>query len=494
MSIRKHGLWLGGKFERPDGNETYVRHSPATGDPIASVCLASRSDVNRAVLSAKAAFEGGDWSRKPAIERGKIIMRFADLVSNDIDDLSKIEADEAGKTLAAARGEIEWSIELARFAASLAWNMPGRVVSHEGFDKFGYVTHEALPVIGMVLPWNFPTVTLFQKLPYALVAGCSVVIKPSTFTPGTTLEYARLAKDAGIPDGVISVLPGDGEEVGETLCRHPDVDMISFTGSTAVGRRIAGICGEGLKKVALELGGKGANIVFADADLDAAVEGALAAFTINQGEECCAGARLLIDETIASDFVTRLAARARALTLGGASNAGAEIGPMIHEQHHAKVMGYIETTVAEGATLVTGGGRPRDNGMGTALYVEPTIFTDVTPDMTIFKEEVFGPVLGVTTFRSDAEAIALANATPYGLANGLWTSNIDRALALAARLRSGFVYINCYLETVPQLPFGGVKASGLGRENGPEGLLEFMQTKSTFARLRYPIPLAGANF
>lgn len=485
MALRTHGLWLNGAFERPESNESFERHSPATGELVASVCLATAADVNRAVASAKETFEKGAWSQLPAIERGKIIQKFADLIAAEIDELSSIEADEAGKTPSAARGEIEWSIELARYAATLAWNIPGRVVNHEGADKLGLVTYEALPIIAMILPWNFPTVTLFQKLPYALVAGCSVVIKPSTFTPGTTLEYARIAKEAGIPDGVISVLSGNGDDVGETLCQHPDVDMVSFTGSTTVGRRIASICGQTLKKVALELGGKGANVVFADADLDAAVDGALAAFTINQGEECCAGARLLIDETIANEFVERLADKARAVPLGGASDPDAQIGPMIHKQHHDKVLGYIEMTKAEGAKLVTGGGRPADERLRDGLYVEPTIFTGITPEMTIFKEEVFGPVLGVTTFKTDAEAISLANATAYGLANGIWTTNIDRAMAVSRQLKSGFVYINCYLETVPQLPFGGMKASGLGRENGMEGLLEFMQTKSTFARLRY---------
>ncbi|MCA2412164.1 aldehyde dehydrogenase family protein [Rhizobium leguminosarum] len=484
MSHRQYGLWINGAVERPAENRTYDRYSPATGELVASICLATPENVGKAVASAKAAFKSGVWSKMPAIERGKIIQRFADLVMAELDHLSVIEADEAGKTMAAARGEIQWSVELARFAATLAWNIPGRVVNHEGAEKLGLITHEALPVVGMILPWNFPTVTLFQKLPYALVAGCSVVIKPSTFTPGTTLEYARLAKDAGIPDGVISVLPGNGDEVGRTLCLHPDIDMISFTGSTNIGKEIAGLCGQTLKKVALELGGKGANIVFADADLDAAVDGALAAFTINQGEECCAGARLLVETSIAGDFVDRLAIKARALKLGTSKDADADLGPMIHEQHHAKVLSYIETSKGEGAKLVTGGGRPGDPRLDAGYFVEPTIFTGITPEMTIFNEEVFGPVLGVTTFENEAEAIALANATPYGLANGVWTKDLDRAMHVSAALESGFVYVNCYLETVPQLPFGGAKASGLGRENGTEGLLEFMQTKSTFMRLR----------
>ena len=484
MTLRKHGLWIDGKSERPARNKIFERHSPANGDHIASVCLASADDVDRSVKSANAVFTAGTWSKIPAIERGKIVNRFADLVAANLDALSQIEAEEAGKTSAAARSEIEWSIELARFAASLAWNIPGKVMNQEGPDKFGIVTHEPLPVIAMILPWNFPTVTLFQKLPYALVAGCSVVIKPSTLTSGTTLEYARLAREAGIPNGVISVVPGDGVEVGETLCKHDGVSMVSFTGSTPVGRRIAALCGQSLKKVALELGGKGANIVFADADLDAALDGALAAFTINQGEECCAGARLLIERSIEEEFVTRLAERAQAMKLGGADNADAELGPMIHAKHHSRVLEYIEISKREGAVLVTGGGRPDGSALSDGYFVTPTIFRNVTREMTIFREEVFGPVLGVTTFNCEEEAVTLANATPYGLANGVWTRNLDRALQVSAALQSGFIYVNCYLETIPQMPFGGTKASGFGRENGCEGLLEFMQTKSIFVRLR----------
>jgi betaine-aldehyde dehydrogenase len=484
MSYRENGLWIDGVPGGSRGGTRFERFSPATGELVALTQLANRTDVDRAVASAKATFRSGSWSQMPAIERGKIVARFADLVASEIDALSAIEAEEAGKTLEAARSEIAWSVELARFAASLAWNIHGRIFNHEGADKLGFVTYRALPVVGMILPWNFPTVTLFQKLPYALVAGCSVVIKPSTLTAGTALEYARLAKQAGIPDGVISVVVGGGSEVGETLCLHPDVDMISFTGSTTVGRRIGAICGQTLKKVALELGGKGANIVFADADIDAAIDGALAAFTINQGEECCAGARLLIERSIADEFIGRLAKKARSMKLGGHQDSGAEIGPMIDERHLHRVMGFIEKTKEEGATLVTGGGRPKDSRFDRGYFIEPTIFTGVTPDMTIFREEVFGPVLGVTHFVSDAEAIELANATPYGLANGVWTRNLDRAFKVSGALESGFVYVNSYLETIPQLPFGGMKASGLGRENGIEGLLEFMQTKSTFVRLR----------
>ncbi|MBO6636722.1 MAG: aldehyde dehydrogenase family protein [Roseitalea sp.] len=460
------------------------RSSPSTGQHVATFALAEPSDVDRAVDAARKAFDDGVWSLRPASARGQILLRFADLIEEALPGLARMEAHEAGKTISAAREELNWSLELLRYAASLAWNMPGRLVDQEGRDKIGLVTYEPLPVVGMILPWNFPTVTLFQKLPYALVAGCSVVIKPSEFTAGTTLEYARLAKKAGVPDGVVAVLPGTGPVVGDRMCRHPDIDMISFTGSTSVGRHIASVAGESLKKVALELGGKGANIVFADADLDAALEGALAAFTINQGEECCAGGRLLVQDTIADAFVERLAAKTEQMRLGTPDDDDAELGPMIHEAHLTRVLGYIDGAKRDGAQLLAGGGRANDDRLSEGFFVQPTVFSDVTPDMSIFREEVFGPVVAVTRFHDREDAIALANATSYGLANGVWTSDLDNAIAMSRALQSGFVYVNSYLETVPQLPFGGVKQSGLGRENGPEGLLEFMQTKSTFIKLK----------
>ncbi len=481
--MRTYGLWIDGTRNDPAENDTLTRHSPATGEAVAEFALAGGTDVDRAVCSARAAFRSGAWSGLPASARGRVLQRFADLIERDLERLARIEADEAGKTIGAAREELTWSLELLRYAATLAWSMPGRLFDREGAERLGLVSYEPLPVIGMILPWNFPTVTLFQKLPYALVAGCSVVIKPSELTAGTAMEYAAIAKESGIPDGVISVLPGTGPVVGEAMCRHPGIDMISFTGSTRVGKRIAGVAGESLKKVALELGGKGANIVFADADIDAALTGALAAFTINQGEECCAGGRLLIEASIADDFVARLAEMAAAMKLGPPDDEDAQLGPMIHAAHLDKVLAHVEGAKSAGARLVTGGGRPDDPALGNGYFVEPTILDDVTPEMAIFSEEVFGPVLAVTRFESFEEAVELANGTSYGLANGVWTKNLDKAMAMSRRLESGFVYVNTYLETIPQLPFGGRKSSGLGRENGVDGLLEFMEAKSTFIRL-----------
>ena len=450
---------------------------------MSSFVLSGSEEVNVAVGAAKDAFEEGGWSRAPASERSNKLLRWAELIEKDLERLAIIEADEAGKVMSAAREELQWSLELLRFAASLALNLPGRSNTYEGNERVGLVSYEPFPVVGMIVPWNFPTVTLFQKLPYALAAGCSVVVKPSELTSGTALEYATLAKSAGIPDGVVNVVTGTGVAVGEPLCDHPDVEMISFTGSTVVGKKIAQRAGGNLKKVSLELGGKGANIVFADANIEDALEGALAAFTINQGEECCAGGRLLVEKSIAGEFLTKLEARAKNLKVGPPSDLEADIGPMIHEQHMQKVLNYIETAQKSGARLVAGGIRVREGGLENGFFVAPTVLADVTPDMQIFREEVFGPVVGVTTFETEAEAIEMANDTEYGLANGVWTKDLDKAFRVSRSLRSGTVYVNTYLETIPQLPFGGMKQSGLGRENGIEGLCEFMESKSTFIRI-----------
>ncbi|AGT08892.1 aldehyde dehydrogenase family protein [Paracoccus aminophilus] len=317
---------------------------------------------------------------------------------------------------------------------------------------------------------------------WRLAAGCSVVIKPSELTSGSTLALIRLAEEAGLPAGVVNVVTGEGKTVGEAMSAHPGIDMMSFTGSTAVGRQIASRAAERIRPVTLELGGKGANIVFADADLNAAVEGAVAGFTINKGEECCAGSRLLVEESIAEEFGRRVAERAARLRLGTGEDD--EVGPLISEPQMERVLGYIASGLAEGATLPCGGARVTEGALGKGNYVAPTVFAGGRPEMRIVAEEIFGPVTTILTFKDTAEAIRIANATGYGLANGVWTSDLDRAMAVIRQLRSGTTYVNTYLETLPQLPFGGVKESGLGRENGSEGLDEFLETRAAFIKLK----------
>jgi betaine-aldehyde dehydrogenase len=480
---RKYGLWIGGSWVEPLKGEVLERRSPSTSLPVATFSLAGPTEIDDAAAAAHSAFLKGVWSELPGSVRAKALNRWADLIEADLHKLARIEADEAGKVISSATAEIEWSVELIRYAASLAWNLPGRLIDGEGNGKMGLVRHEPYPVVALILPWNYPMVTLFQKLPYALAAGCSVVIKPSELTAGTTLECAVLAQKAGIPDGVINVVPAVGEAVGAAICDSPFIDMISFTGSTRVGRLIASRAMSKLKKVALELGGKGANVVFADADMEAALNGALAGFTINQGEECCAAGRLFIEAPIFDEFVRRLSEKAQSMRLGTPDDPDAAIGALIHEQHHEKVLGYIAGAQAEGAKVLAGGKKPDIQALAGGYFVEPTILTGVTPEMTVFREEVFGPVVCAIPFNTEDQAVELVNDTAYGLANGVWTSNLSRAFSVARKVKSGTVYVNAYLETLPQLPFGGMKESGIGRENGTEGLLEFMETKAVYVKL-----------
>ncbi|TGT87427.1 MULTISPECIES: aldehyde dehydrogenase family protein [unclassified Mesorhizobium] len=482
MNVREYENWIDGAWATTA--RKVERKSPAHGELLARFAQSDENAVNAAIEAARKAFDSRSvWSAIPGADRAKALGRWVDLLTREIDRVALIEAEEVGKPVRFAKAEVEWSIELARYAAALAWQIPGDLVSNIGDANLGLVTREPRGVIGMITPWNFPLVTLFQKLPFALAAGCTVVIKPSELTSGSTLEIARLAKEAGIPDGVINVVTGSGRTVGEMLTGHQKVDMISFTGSTAVGIRIAQRAAEQVKRVGLELGGKAANIVFADADIDAALDGILLGYVLNQGEECVQGTRLLVEDSVADTFLDKLVERSRKIRLGLPTDEKADVGALIHEKHMEQVLSYIQSGIDEGATLLLGGSRVTDNGLGRGFYIAPTIFSDVTPDMTIFREEIFGPVLAVTRFNSVDQAIALANDTNYGLGNGVWTKDIDKAIRVSRELRSGTVYVNTFLETAVQLPFGGFKESGIGRENGLDGLLEFTEVKSTFIKL-----------
>ena len=484
LIVRSHDLWIDGAAALSDAGNRIERCSPSTGKLLASFTLGSCGDVDTAVMAARRSFEAATWRGLPGSERAKAMNKWAELLQRNCEALSLIEADEVGKPIAASRAEIEYGIDLVRYAASLAWSIQGRILSDEGADKLGIILHEPRGVVGIITPWNYPVVCLMMKLPYALAAGCSVVVKPSEFTSGTTLEIARLASESGIPEGVFNVVTGTGAEVGEAISGHPGVDMVSFTGSSAVGKRIAQRASDTTKRVSLELGGKSANIVFADADIDEALEGTLQAFTINQGEECCAGSRLLIERSIADEFLTRLAERASKIRVGDPRDPATEMGPLIHEAHLERVLGYIEKGKAEGAKTIAGGRRLSGTPYDKGFFVPPTIFTGVTTNMSIFKEEIFGPVVSAVAFDSLDEAVDIANSTTYGLAGGVWTQNFDKALSVVRRVRTGMMYINCYLQTIAQLPFGGMKESGFGRENGIEGLMEFLEVRAAFAKLK----------
>lgn len=482
--MKEHNHWIDGMEVAPKDGARLERYSPADGRPIAAVALGTVDDIDAAVTAARRAFDTGTWARMTGNSRGEVLVRLADLMQANLKTLARLEAEEAGKPIKAARMEIGVSIGLTRYAASLAWNITGRLMSDAGPEKLGFVMQQPRGVAGLIVAWNYPVLCLMQKLPYALAAGCSVVIKPSEFTAGTTLMIARLAAEAGVPAGQMNVVIGTGDVVGEAMTSHPDIDMISFTGSSKVGKRVATKCAESFKVCSLELGGKGSNIIFADADLDLAVEATYQGFTFNKGEECCSCARILVEEPIARIFTERLVARCAQAKLGAPLDEGTDVGPMIHPQQMDRVLGYIAKGKAEGARLLVGGARATGNGLDNGCFVPPTLFADVKTDMTIFQEEIFGPVACIMSFTSVDEAITIANDTEYGLANGVWTSNIDKAMAVMRRLRCGMVYVNTYFETLTQLPLGGMKQSGKGHENGIEGLQEFLETRSAFVKLK----------
>ena len=482
--MRAYHNWIGGASVPPSGKTTLTRQSPFDGRELASFALGDADDVDQAVRAARTALDDAGWRDIGGSGRAKLLNRWAELMQAKASELADIEADEVGKPITAARGEIDYGIDVVRYAASLAWSIQGKLMSDEGPDKLGIVLHDPKGVVGLITPWNYPFVCLMMKLPYALAAGCTVVVKPSELTSGTTLEIAALAIEAGIPSGVFNVVTGTGAAVGEALTGHGGINMVSFTGSSAVGKHIARRAADTMKRVSLELGGKSANIVCADADLDAAVEGALLGFTINQGEECCAGSRLFLERSIAEEFLGKLVERVKAVRVGDPRDEATEVGPMISAAHLDRVLAYIEKGKSEGARVMVGGGRLTNGEYARGLFVAPTVFVDVTSDMAIYREEIFGPVVGVVTFDTVDEAIELANGSAYGLAGGVWTASLDKAIGMVRRLRTGMIYVNCYLQTIAQLPFGGMKESGFGRENGSEGLMEFLEVKAAFAKLQ----------
>ncbi len=460
--------------------KTFPTVNPATGEVICQVAEADAADVDRAVRAARDAFEHGSWRKTAASERGRLLNRLADLIERHADELARLESLDNGKPYAVAgAADLPLTIACYRYYAGWADKVQGRTIPING-NYFCYTRLEPVGVVGQIIPWNFPLLMQAWKLAPALATGNTVVMKPAEQTPLTALRVGELIVEAGFPPGVVNLLPGYGPTAGAAIARHMDVDKVAFTGSTEVGHLIMEASAKSnLKRVTLELGGKSPNIVFADADLDQAIEGAHFALFFNQGQCCCAGSRLFVEETAYDEFVERSATRARRRTVGDPFDPATEQGPQVDQDQYNKVMRYIESGKKEGARLVCGGGSVGDRG----YFVQPTVFADVKDDMTIAREEIFGPVMSIIKFRDIDDVVQRANRTEYGLAAAVWTRDIGKAYAIANNVRAGTVWINCYDVFDAAAPFGGFKQSGMGRELGEYGLQQYTEVKTVTVKL-----------
>jgi acyl-CoA reductase-like NAD-dependent aldehyde dehydrogenase len=449
--------------------------NPATGTPLEEVVSASAADAGRAVESAREVFDRGSWRRAPVRERRDVLRRIADLIRRDHERLAHLESRNTGKPIGTARGEIGAVAATFDFYAGAVDKVHGQTIPSQAAGTL-LTFRESIGVCAAIVPWNFPMVILGWKTAPALAMGNSVVAKPAEATPLTALTLAELALEAGLPAGVFTVVPGRGSEVGATLVTHPLVSKVSFTGSTEVGALVMQQAAAGIKRVSLELGGKSANVVFADADLDACIPSSLWSVYDNAGQDCCARSRLLVERSIYHEVVERFATAAAAIKVGDPGLESTEMGPLITAAHRSRVEGYLEAGRDEGARLVTGGDRLDSPG----FYLTPAVFADATPGMKIMQEEVFGPVVGIIPFDSEAEAVALANDSIYGLSGSLWTRDIGRALRVARAIETGMLSINSSSSVHIEGPFGGVKQSGIGREQGMVALEHYSELKTVF--------------
>ena len=477
--IRQTQLFIGGQWRPARSGRTFDTINPATEETIAQVAEGDAADVETAVAAAREAFETGPWARMDARQRGRLMLRLADLIEAEIDELAALEALDNGKPFADARHiDIPLALDALRYYAGWADKIHGQTIPING-NYFCYTCREPVGVAGQILPWNFPIRRVAWKWGPALAAGCTIVMKPAEQTPLTCLRLARLAQKAGIPDGVINVVPGFGPTAGAAIVKHPGIDKVAFTGSGETAQIIMRQAADQLKRLTFELGGKSPNIVFADADLAAAARGAHIGIHLNQGQCCCAGSRLFVEDSIHAEFVEQVVELSRKRRVGDPFDAATEQGPQVDRAQFDKIMGYIAAGKAEGATCATGGRRVGDRG----FFIEPTVFTNVRDEMAIAREEIFGPVLSVLKFSDTEELVRRANATNFGLAAAIWTRDIARAHSVARRLRAGTVWVNCYDVFDAAAPFGGFKQSGFGRELGERGLDPYLETKTVTVSL-----------
>jgi len=472
-------LLINGEWVEAASGQTFETLDPSNGKVLAVVNEAGPEDIDRAVKAARQAFENGPWRKMSASERGRLIYKLADLMEAHQEELAQLETLDNGKPINETRNaDVPLAIDHIRYYAGWTTKIMGQTIPVAG-NYFNYTRHEPVGVVGQIIPWNFPLLMATWKLGAALATGCTIVLKPAEQTPLSALYLGQLALEAGIPAGVLNIVPGFGETAGAPLVDHPDVDKIAFTGSTSVGKMIMRQAAGTVKKISLELGGKSPNIILPDADMSKAIPGALMGIMFNQGQVCCAGSRLYIQKKSYDNVVADLAAHAKNIKQGAGINPSTQIGPLVSQEQLERVGKYIELGKQEGAEVVAGG----VYGQGEGYFVEPTIFADVNDEMTIAKEEIFGPVVSAMPFEDLDDVIRRANNSEYGLAAGLWTQDVKKAHYVANQLKAGTVWVNCYNVFDAASPFGGYKQSGIGREMGSYALDNYTEVKSVWINL-----------
>jgi betaine-aldehyde dehydrogenase len=473
--IRDFGFFIGGTWRDRADRATLVRSSPAYGTDVSRVTLCTRADVDEAVAAARAAFKARSWAGICGADRAAILLRTARAIRQHAEELAFWETLETGKPISQSRAEMNDAAGHYEYCAGLAQSLGGESFNNHGDDMFGVVTREPVGVVGLINPWNFPFIVLAERLPYILASGNSVVVKPSEMTSATTLMFADILRESGLPDGVYNVVTGTGPDVGQAIAEHRDIDMVSFTGSTRTGEAVLKASASNFKKASLELGGKNPQIVFADADLDDAADGVAFGLCFNAGQCCVSGSRLIVEESIAEAFGALVAEKLSRVKIGDCLDPDTQLGAIVSEQHSDKILGYVKLGQDEGAQVACGGNAVSISG---GRFIAPTLLTGVTNDMQVAREEIFGPVLCMMTFKTPEEALEIANDSPYGLGASIWTKDIDKALRTMRGVQAGRTWVNTTIAGGPGQPVGGFKQSGIGREGGKMGVEEYTEVKS----------------